>query len=418
MSGEGNVVRLPARKAAPAAKRRLSDALLRSLRADGQEHYISDHEVRGLRLRVTKGGQRIWQLQWKPAGARSPKKLTVGVYPDVGLAAARREARKLRGEIDGGADPAAQRRAEKERREQAEAQSFAALVEQYRQLHMPTLRPKTADDYNRILSQRLLPAWGRKPAADIDRDAINKVLDPLRQQGHQAMARLVFATASSVLAFGVDRGFLAANPCAAMRRPPAPKSRDRTLSDAEIKLFWAATEMLPTFGPALRIALLTGARRGEIASMCWREIGGDVWTIPGHRAKNHERHELDLHALALAELAKIEDDGGATVFGRGDRPLSGWSAAKARLDRRMSELAAEQGLPEPQPWRQHDLRRSTATKLAALGAPSEVTEAILNHVNATRGQLAGIYQRHRYRAERRDWLMRWGDHLAQLVGEH
>jgi integrase len=285
---------------------------------------------------------------------------------------------------------------------------------------MPTLRPKTADDYNRIIDQHLLPAWGRKPAADIDRAELNRVLDPLRQQGHQAMARLVFATASSVLAFGVDRSFLPANPCASMRRPPAPKSRDRTLSDSELRLFWAATESLPTFGPALRVALLTGARRGEVGGMLWREIdrAAAVWRIDAARSKNHEPHELDLHPLALLELDKIADDGGATVFGRGDRPLSGWSAAKARLDRRMADLATEQGLPEPQAWRQHDLRRTVATKLAQLGCPGEITETVLNHQTAMHGQLHAVYMRHRFRSERRDWLLRWGDHLAQLVGEH
>jgi integrase len=417
----GDVVRLPRQPARkePRQSPQLSDAMLRRLQPTGAERYFAD-TTPGLRLRQTKAGKLIWEFQAKLPGRRAPFKQRIGAYPGTSISAARRRARQLRAEIDEGKDLAAEREAAKAAAQQAEASTFTALVRQYREIHLPGLKVKTRGEYERIIDAHLLPAFASTPAADLDRDRINQMLDPLRRAGRGPMARSVFNCLSSVLSFGVDRGFLASNPCLSMRRPAPPRSRDRVLNAQEITLLWDASYDLHSFTVPARLLLLTGARRHEIAGMAWSELDltNGTWEIPAFRSKNGVAHTLDLCPLALDQLAGVQRRDGTSVFGQGDRPLGAWSHAKARLDRRMAELARERGLDVPPEWRWHDLRRTVATGLAGLGCPGEVIEKLLNHQSSVHGPLSQIYQRHAFRAERRDWLLRWGDHLAQLVGEH
>jgi integrase len=106
------------------------------------------------------------------------------------------------------------------------------------------------------------------------------------------------------------------------------------------------------------------------------------------------------------------------VFASADKPLASWCNAKRTLDKRISALAREQGLSEPQPWRLHDLRRSGASRLAAMGVDAVVIELTLNHAHGATSPMMATYQRHDRAAERRAALDALGDHLAQLVGEH
>jgi integrase len=106
--------------------------------------------------------------------------------------------------------------------------------------------------------------------------------------------------------------------------------------------------------------------------------------------------------------------GGDFVFGTAGRgPFRGWSRAKRRLDGLCAEIA---GGPL-RDWRLHDLRRTCATGLQKLGVRLEVTEAVLGHVSGSRAGIVGVYQRHRYEAEKRQALDLWARHLLALVGE-
>jgi integrase len=110
----------------------------------------------------------------------------------------------------------------------------------------------------------------------------------------------------------------------------------------------------------------------------------------------------------LGELPRI----GAYLFGLGGKtPFSGFSAAKARLDARMAELADA----DMKPWTLHDLRRTAATRMAGLGVQPIVIEAALNHISGTRGGLVAVYNLHAYEAEKREALDRWAEHIEKLV---
>lgn len=160
--------------------------------------------------------------------------------------------------------------------------------------------------------------------------------------------------------------------------------------------------------------ILTAQRRDEVGGMRWREIDLErrMWSIPRQRAKNSRAHEVHLCALAVEIIANLPRLGDLVFTTTGSTPPSGWSRAKARLDRLMTGYAG--GTPTA-PWVLHDLRRSACSHTAELGVAPHVVDKILNHSSGTIRGVAAIYNRHQYATERETALDLWGQHIASLI---
>ena len=212
---------------------------------------------------------------------------------------------------------------------------------------------------------------------------------------------------------------------AGMKGPQPLEARDRVLSDEEIKAFWqAASELSWPFENVFKVLLLTGQRREEVAGMRWREIDLDAgtWTIAKERCKNGKAHTVDFSPEAVRMLAPLGDaaaprpartsEEADLVFSTtGRTPVSGFSKTKSRIDARMQFILGDKF----QPWRTHDLRRTAASGMAALGFQPHVIERVLNYVSGAQGGLVGVYQRHEYREERRRAIMAWYAHVMGLL---
>jgi integrase len=180
------------------------------------------------------------------------------------------------------------------------------------------------------------------------------------------------------------------------------------LSDDELVAAWTAAGKLGwPFGDAVRLLILTGARREEIGQLKWSEIRGDVIALEGARTKNAEPHNIPLSLAAATLLQRVPRIAGSErVFTtNGKTSVSGWSRVKSRLDQ-------DAGI---QDWRLHDLRRTVATGLQRLGVNLQTIEAILGHVSGSRSGVVGVYQRHSFDAEKRAALEAWGVHVTALV---
>jgi integrase len=222
-----------------------------------------------------------------------------------------------------------------------------------------------------------------------------------------------------------------ANPFADLPVAKGIAKRERVLSDDEITEIWrAAGTVTAPYGAIIRLLILTGQRRGEVAGMTWSEISDDLttWTMPGERTKNGAPHMVPLsdsaRDLLRALLPEHEGDARRAVEDRRAKgtlvlpgalgtPFAGWSKAKAALDKAVVDAratAAAKAGTSPAPlvsWSVHDLRRTVATGLQRLGVRLEVTEAVLNHISGTRGGIAGVYQRHDWANEKRNALDAW-----------
>src|SRR5262249_20352362 len=186
------------------------------------------------------------------------------------------------------------------------------------------------------------------------------------------------------------------------------------------------------FGPFLQMALATGQRREEVASMRWRDIDEAecIWTLPSETTKAGRAHIVPLSSLAMEILSEARqsamqlhgrepDQPVSTpnlpvyVFTtRGDRPISGYSKAKSRLDKSFALTREKERLSKPEAWTIHDLRRTVGTGLGKLGVSRFIIARVLNHADRT---VTGIYDRYEYLDEKRHALEAWGQYLGNLI---
>jgi integrase len=274
-----------------------------------------------------------------------------------------------------------------------------------------------------MLVNEVANRWRGRRLSQITRAQVHEVLDGIADRGTPIRANRVFAQMRKMCRWAVARGIIDRSPCEGMSAPSPETRRDRVLDDAEMRLIWVVCGALGwPFGDVVRLLMLTGARRDEVAGMEWAELDLDAgtWTLPAERTKNKREHVVPLSDAALdiiKGLPRVE--GRRYVFSTtGRTPVSGFSKAKAEIDKAALEIARQQAGDEAPPlphWTLRDIRRSVATDLQRLGVRLEVTEAILGHVSGSRAGIVGVYQRHTWAEEKRAALDAWSRKLESIV---
>ena len=374
-------------------------------RAGKRDMLVFDDEQRGLGVRVTATGGKTYLAQYTWHGQK--RRVPLGSCSGVSLAKARDAARAIMGDVAKGVDPAGERKqaaSEARRKAAREALTLSALLSDWRALHLISKRPRYAAEAERAL-RNAFPRYLDLPATDLDRAAVVKRLDAMTRRGSAAMAARTAAYGKAAYGWAVKRGALSVNPFANLPVVPTVK-RERVLSDDELVALWRATDGIGPFNSIVRLLMLTGQRREEVAGMTWSELSSDftAWTIPASRAKNDLTNVVPLSAPVqsfLRGLPQLNE----LVFSGLRGPFNGWSKAKAALDTRSGVMN----------WRLHDLRRTCATGLQRLGVRLEVTEQVLNHVSGSRAGIIGVYQRHDFAVEKRAALEAWSQHVLAVI---
>lgn len=401
----------------------LTDIAIRKLLASPPPKRIehADGKVAGLFFITQPSGATSWALRYRADGAS--RKFTLGSFPALDLKTARRRAEEARGKIALGEDPAAAKQASRaaaKAEREVDTDLVEIVVKQFVERHA---KAHTRDwrETERLLNRNVVNLWRGKRLSQISRADVHNLLDEIIDRGSPIAANRVFAQLRVLCSWAVKRGILSHSPCEGVSAPSSERGRqrERVLTDDELRLVWKAADAVGwPFGPIVRLLILTGARRDEVAQMEWREVDLDraVWTLPASRSKNRREHTIPLSDMAidvLRSLPRIERSG--LVFTTNARtPVSGFSKAKPALDRAMAELAGEGASPIPG-WVLHDLRRTVATNLQRLGVRLEVTEAVLNHVSGSRAGIVGVYQKHDYAAEKRAALEAWARRIEAIV---
>ena len=394
---------------------RLIDGLPQAAAKAGKTVYCYDTAQPRFGAACTKNGAVSFFVQYRMGGRGTPsKRLMLGKRGEITLDAARKMAEQKRGEVRRGVDIV---QARKDAREKLTGLTFNDAAERYLTLHAKETR-YWKEKRARLASDDVKPL-ANVPMTTIERSRIAKAITDVQKRS-SAAARLLFADIRPIFSWALDQGIIEANPMQGMRGPAVSEARDRVLTDEELKAFWqAAGAQGWPFENVFKLLLLTGQRREEVAGMLWREVDLDAaaWTIAKERAKNGKAHTVDLCTESLRLLQRPEGDDSAQ---RADALLfsttgysapSGFSRAKARVDGRMKEILGDKF----QPWRTHDLRRTAASGMAALGFQPHIIERVLNHVSGAQGGLVGVYQRHEYREERKRAIMAWGARVIQIV---
>jgi integrase len=402
---------------------RITKAAVDAIRPTEKDQLHWDNRLPGFGCKVTPKGSKIFIYQYRLGGRSSPaRRFTIGKHGALTADQARREAEMLALKVAQGSDP---QRVKAETARVAVDLAFKPYVEKFAAECLRGEWPATHRYVHSLLVRYAVPVLGNKPLNDITRKDINAVLAPVKTKA--ATAANLFGVIRRLLRWAVEQEDLERSPIEGVKGPKPPPSRDRVLDDAELLLVWKASDALGyPFGPLIRLLILTGARREEIAALEWAELDREacVWVLPPSRSKNGVAARQPLSSLAVAELDILAKRHGTAsgwpksglVFSTtGNTSVSGYSRAKNRLDKTIDALTEKQDALPPAPWRLHDLRRTLATGLQRLGVRFEVTEAVLNHVSGSKSGVAGIYQRHDWAPEKVAALEAWAVHVAVLM---
>ena len=394
------------------------------------ERFVWDADLPGFGLRVTPQGAKAFVYQYRMRGEKNSRRYTIGRYGAWTPDTARDRCKELVRLVEAGEHPreAAEERARARERAKADAieRAFSAVADRWLRGYRHTkngrlLSPKSVAMAKQV-AKRLKDAFGDRPINEIGKVDLRDMLDAIPAE-NIATRRNAFAYARILWNWAEEHDLIATNPFDTLAAPGLPPARARVLDDDELALFWRATrkEEYP-FGPLFRLLALTGQRVSEVRGMTWQELSKSrrTWNIAGDRTKNGKPQLVPLSSAAMAELQAIapKDEWpkkGFVFTTNGEVPVAGLSKAKLRLDRQIALLVKEAKVDAPEPWRVHDLRRTLATGFQELGVRFEVTEAVLNHLSGARSGVAGVYQRHDWKAERREALDSWAKHLLGLT---
>jgi integrase len=391
---------------------KLTKRVIEAADAGAGDQYLWDAEVKGFGLKITPGGRKVFVFQYRMGGRRAKtERYTLGEYKSpYTVDSARGEAVRLLAEVKAGRNPTEGKR----RSDSSRARMFGELAAVFIERHAkPNNRDWRKTEY--LLRRDVLPFWATRPIREITRPDVIELIDRVADRGARIHANRVLAAVRVLFNWALSRGLIEASPAAGVKAPGAETMRERVLSEDELRGVWRAADATAyPFGPFFKLLILTAQRRDEVAGMRWSEIDAmrGLWTIPGERAKNGRAHEVPLLAPALDILGAVTRlDGSDFVFTTtGSAAISGFSKAKARLDR-----ASGVGLSERDEWRLHDIRRSVTTFMAQMGIAPHVVDKLLNHVSGAIRGVAAVYNRHSYTDERRRALDAWTRRLATIV---
>jgi integrase len=366
----------------------------------------------GLTFTLSKNGTAAWVLRYRHASRQ--REITLGRYPDLGLAAVRIAASKLRLRVTEGEDVSSLRQAERARGA-IEAHTFDALA---REWLGAAVGEKYAARVRRTLERYAFPTIGKLAPNDVHPQHIDRVLRAVVDAGSPTTANDLLRLLKRIFAFARKRRITNDNPAADFNNNDAggkETARDRALNLDEVRTFFSAMKNCPTLGRdnelAFRLLLLLGVRKAELVCAAWSEfdLAAALWKLPASRSKTGAGVTIPLPMLAVRwlEELRVRAAGSPWVFparrvGRRDRGHISGDTLNVALSR------VTHTLPH---FTVHDLRRTTRTQLAALGIAPHVAERVLNH--KLRG-VAGVYDRHDYLPERRRALEQWAGVLEAI----
>lgn len=439
---------------------KLTDTKVKNARLrEGGEYVLADGGGLSLRVRAGAEGKVIksWILRYlRPADGRHAK-LTLGNYPGMSLKDARKEAEKYRSPLGKGIDPKHAKAAERSKNaaELTMGELFKRWIAHFEQYGNSkdgrTPAPSTVSQHQWRWSKYLAKSLESLLVKDVTREHLAGVLDAMRGNTREQTRKAV-ATLRLMLGYAESRHLIEVSPARLIQPGDFGASkandRERALSLLEMRQLWKALDTVvvsvaggskkegksgkaktvclsEAVADALRILLLTGARREEVTAMRWSELDlkASVWTLPKERTKNRREHTIYLSPLAVEILRRAENrhTGSGFVFESDRKPENpihkdSVTTALERLQGRQKKQNPDAPLFGMEPFTVHDLRRSAATAWGEhCKTQPHVIERMLNH--QPENKLVAIYQRQTYSEEQQAAWLAWGELVAHQVAK-
>ncbi len=370
-----------------------------------KRYEIGDAGCPGLRVRIRPTGRKsfVWYLRDENKKTHS---ITLGNYPDISLAEARRKLDSLKAQnrAVGLFSPLA-----------GTPKTVSELCERFYDNRIVPHR-RRPDVVRQVLDADVIPQIGNRKLSVVTPIDITHLVEKVVARGAAAHAGKVLSTVKQLFKYAEANGYIDRSP-AYSHEPKnlgiTSNTRNRYLTSTEIAAFWAALAQAPRMSEpvraSFRILLLSGVRSGELRQAKWVDIDFDkkTWFIPEENSKTREwtvplsSHLItqfkSLHALSsISEWVVPGKSGPVTdkVFGRAMRRLF------------------EQGILTIDPACPHDLRRTMRSHMDDLNIEPHIAEKCLNH---SLGSIAETYNRNEMLTQRREALEKWGDHVDLIV---
>jgi integrase len=385
--------------------------------ANQRQVFLWDTAVPGFGVRVFPGDKKTFWFMYRPhGGRRSPsgtvisRMVRIGTFPKISVAKARKIAQGYGGDVAHGKDPAAERQAERIRTATTLRTLLAENGPYQRELqHRRLVNARPALSSLRRGLARLMN-W---EVTQLTRRDLVAAIDAIKDDGRPGAAQDLRKFTRSFLEWCVESGRITANPLAGFRRKirsraerlAAATNSGRALSDDEIRKVWQAAGSLGPFGGLVRLALLTGLRRGELAQLeRARDVLADRIVVQPEHAKTGTQHEVPLTELMRQVIAGSQVTTSKLLFpsARTGRRIAGWTILVAKLQQ-------ASGVD----FRLHDLRRTARTLMSRLGVAEDLAELAIGHV---RDDLVRRYNKDEAWEGRRDAFTKVSDHVATLIG--
>lgn len=375
-------------------KVRLTDLQIKKLEPPerGQKTYF-DETLPGFGIRVSQAGSKSWVIVY----GKSRRLKTLGRYPDLGLSNARKVAKRQQAELSllDLNTPRPQKIAFNTARERFLAETATRT------------KASTTEGYRRLLYVHFN---FEKDLTNITRFDIMAVIERLKDTPSERQH--AFVAIRTMMNWCYKHGLIGNSPVPPFKFTSVPRSR--ILSDDELGIVWRRAEAVGhPYGTIVKLLILTGQRRGEIAGLKWSWINDDEIVYPVGFTKNNREHRVPISSMTSALLATISrqyarKEKSSLVFparGKLAVPVSGWSMFKKSFDKPI----------EVSDYTLHDLRRTYSSNLARLGVPIHVTEKLLNHVSGSISGVAAIYNRHTYVEEMRKVVEQYEEFLFGVL---
>lgn len=389
----------------------LTDTAARNAKAGEKPYKLADQK--GLYLHVSATGK-YWRMNYRFAGKQ--KTLAFGVYPDVGLAAARDrcdEARKL---LANDTDPSLVKAIKRQAKYEASENTFEAVAREWYAKKLPTWAPATARKVLRYLEKDIFPWLGNRPIKDIGAPDLLATIRRVESRGALELAHRIREYSGQVFRYSVATGRSDRDPSGDLRGalPPVKSKHHASITDPKqigdlLRAINGYSGSIIT-KCALQLAPLTFVRPGELRHAEWAEIDLDAaeWRIPGAKMKMRDRHIVPLSKQAIEVLKAIQP---LTSHERyvfpglrsHDRPISEntINGALRRLGYEKDEMTG------------HGFRSMASTLLHEQGWPHEAIERQLAH--ADRNAVSAAYNYAEHLPKRREMMQHWADYLDGLA---
>ncbi|MDP2367238.1 tyrosine-type recombinase/integrase [Rhodoferax sp.] len=368
----------------------LTDLSLRTLKpVAGKQVTYTDRSLKGFGVRVGKSGAMTYVLV---VGANR-KRIKLGDVGVLKLAEARAAARVKLAEKQLGIH------------QHTTAPTYNDALETFLKVKEQEhgCKPRTLRDYKRLLTRH---GFGLDKLDRITPNDVQGKLDKLAktpsEQAHAYSAYQIF------FKFAFRRHYLDRHPMERMEPKKPRPSRKRILSFDELKRVWNACD--GAFGDIIKLCILLGQRRSEIAQVEQAWVEGDELSFPASVAKNRVGWRVPLEPMAL-EIIRSRFTNSPYLFParktwrQKSSVYNAWGKDKPKLDEKAQVFG----------WVIHDLRRSFQTHLTSLGVPENVSDRLMNHITGAKQGTLGVYQHYDYASEKREAMMKWKTHLSSLL---